>query len=316
MGCGKEGHLMSSTSRARRRFGAASTAFAAAAALMIAAAVPAAAVDYPAPGGIYTPFTDCPLTNPLMAQSVGGDATGCIASISNSGTFTIHGIPVSVTHPVKVQFGVWDPPNATPNQFSGGVLAPPDGKWLVASPENTPGGLFALLCPSSTPAVALLCRNATATGHTGLTAQIQSAGPITNFDLVSFTQPVKIKLINPILGGNCYIGSNSHPIVLNPTITTGTLTSTPDPNPTRFPTTAVLAITANTVTDDTFSVPAATGCGPGGVADGAINGRLGLPSASGNNHLVLHGNSYFADDFSPANQAADLRAAFLASTGT
>ena len=97
---------MASTSRARRRFGAASTAFAAAAALIIAAAVPAAAVDYPAPGGIYTPFTNCPLTNPLMDLSVGGAATGCIASVSTSGTFSIHGIPVPVTHAVTVQFGV------------------------------------------------------------------------------------------------------------------------------------------------------------------------------------------------------------------
>jgi hypothetical protein len=306
---------MASTSRARRRFGAASTAFAAAAALIIAAAVPAAAVDYPAPGGIYTPFTDCPLTNPLMAQSVGGDATGCIASVSTSGTFTIHGIPVSITHPVKVQFGVWDPPNASPSQFSGGVLAPPDGKWLVDSPEPTPGGLPLLLCPGTTPAVALLCRTATTSGHTQLSALVRSAGPITNFNLTSFTQPVKIQLINPLLGGNCYIGSNSHPIVLNPTITSGNLSAEPDPNPTRFPNTVVLHISDAVATDNTFTVPAATGCGPGGVANAAINSRLGLPSTSGN-HLVLNGDSYFADDFSPANQAADLRAAFLASTGT
>jgi hypothetical protein len=37
---------------------------------------------------------------------------------------------------------------------------------------------------------------------------------------------------------------------------------------------------------------------------------LGLPSPSGNNHLVLNGNSYFADDFSDANQADNLLEAF------
>ena len=126
---------------------------------------------------------------------------------------------------------------------------------------------------------------------------------------------MKIKLINPLLGKNCYIGSNANPIVLNPTITDGTLGATPDPDSTRFPNTAVLAIKNNTVTDDTFTVPGATGCGRGGVANAAIDGRLGLPSASGLNHLVLHGNSYFADDFSLANQADDLLAAFHASTG-
>jgi hypothetical protein len=42
---------------------------------------------------------------------------------------------------------------------------------------------------------------------------------------------------------------------------------------------------------------------------------LGLPSPSGNNHLVLNGDSLFADDFSASNQARDLLAAFKASVG-
>jgi hypothetical protein len=279
-------------------------------------AAPAMAIGYPAPGGIYTPFTDCPLHNPLMRQSVGGLATGCIKSVSTSGSFTINGIPVSITHPVIVQFGVWDPPNASPNQFSGGVLPPADGKELITEPEPTPGGLPLLLsCPGSTPGVAALCQKATTSGHTELAALVESAGPITDFFLTEFTQPVKIKLINPLLGGNCYIGSDSDPIVLHPSITSGTLTFVPDPDPIRFPTTAVLEVLDAQATDDTFSVPVATGCGPRGVADAAIDSLLGLPSPSGNNHLVLNGNSYFADDFSESNQARDLLAAFKASVG-
>jgi hypothetical protein len=273
-------------------------------------------IGYPAPGGIYAPFTDCPLHNPLMEGSVGGLATGCIASISTSGSFTINGIPTPITHPVIVQFGVWDPPNAMPSQFSGGVLPPADGKSLVDSPEQIPGGLpLLLLCPGSTPGVAQLCQKAMTSGQTAVAALVESAGPITNFALTTFTQPVKIQLINPLLGGNCYIGSDSDPIVLNPTIISGTLAFVPDPDPIRFPTTVVLEILGAQATDDTFSVPAATGCGPRGVADAAINSLLGLPSPSGNNHLVLNGNSYFADDFSDANQADSLLAAFKASAG-
>ena len=270
-----------------------------------------AAVGYPTPGGIYAPFTNCPLRNPVMRGSVGGSATGCIASINTSGTFTINGIPTPITHPVIVQFGVWSPPNATPNQFSGGVVQPANGQSLVTSPEQVPGGLpLLLLCPGSTPGVAKLCKKAMTSGHTEVTAQVLSAGPIDNFQLTTFTQPVKIKLSNPLLGGNCFIGSDSDPIVLNPNIISGNLQFFFDPDTVRFPNTAVLAILDAVATDDTFSVPAATGCGPGGVANDAINSLLGLPSPSGNNHLVLNGTSLFADDFSDGNQANELLEAF------
>ena len=296
---------------------AATAALSAAGALLYAAvtAAPAAAQGYPAPGGIYAPFTDCPLNDPVMDQSVSGSATGCIASVLNSGTFTIHGIPVAVTHPVTVQFGVFSPPGAVGNQFEGGVVPPLDGKELVASPEATPGGLPLLVCLTGGSAVAQFCQKAETSGQTEVTALIKSAGPIDNFQLTSFTMPVKIQLINPLLGGNCYIGSDSDPIVLNPAIVSGNLNIAFDPDPVRFPNIAVFQITDATVRDDAFVVPTANGCGPGGVADAAINTVLGLPSPSGTNHLVQQGNSYFADDFSSANQADELRQAFLVSAG-
>ena len=82
-----------STWRSRHRilFG---TATSAAAVTLIAVGVPAAALathpashagpsqigpGYPPPGGIYAPFTNCPLLNPLMAESTPGNATGCVA---------------------------------------------------------------------------------------------------------------------------------------------------------------------------------------------------------------------------------------------
>ena len=105
--------------------------------------------------------------------------------------------------------------------------------------------------------------------------------------------------------------------MLNPIFNpVGMLNFEPDPDPTLFPNVAVLSIKGSTLTEDTFSVPAATGCGPGGVADAAINAFLGLPSPSGNNHLVLSDNdALFADDFSQSDQARDLLAAFKASVG-
>jgi hypothetical protein len=255
-------------------------------------------VGYPPPGEIYAPFTDCPLHSPGPMQQPAGSQVGCAASISTSGTFTVHGIPVSIKHPVIVQFGehqcsAQNPcPQPEPTGFA--VVPPADGKELVDSPEATPGGLNALLlCPNGINAdIAALCQKAATNGQTGLTALVRSAGPITNFALTSFTQPVKIQLISPVLGGNCYIGSDSDPIVLNPTITSGTLSIEFDPN--GFPNTGVFDFSNDQVTDNTFTVPVATGCGPGDVADAAIDAVLGLPSPSGTNSLVLNGNSFLA----------------------
>jgi hypothetical protein len=283
-----------------------------------ASAFKSAPAGYAPPGGIYAPFTDCPLLNPLMQESLPGAAMGCVAGDATYGTFSVGSLVVPVAHPVTAQFGVWDPPGATPYQFAGGILPPLDGKQLVVSPEFVPGGLLkGLGCPSSVPAVQKLCREAVLPGESAVVkALVQTAGPITNFHLTTWTQPVKIRLINPLLGTDCYIGSDDNPIVLNPSVT-GTLGVEPDPNPTRFPQTVVLEVTTATATDDTFSVPVVTGCGPGGAAniaiDEAIDGSEGLPSPSGSNSLSLFGNFYFADDYSPANNARDLLAAFRAS---
>jgi hypothetical protein len=254
-----------------------------------------------------------------MAESMGGDGTGCVAGDATNGTFTIGSLVVEVAHPVTAQFGLWDPPGASPTQFTGGVLAPADGKELVVSPEFVPGGLLkALGCPGSAPSVKKLCQEATLPGETTVVkALVQSAGPITNFDLTTWTQPVMVKLINPLLGNYCYMGSLDNPIVLNPSVT-GTLGIVPDPNP-RFPSLDVLEETTATATDDVFSVPAVTGCGPGGAAniaiDEAIDSSDGLPSASGSNSLVLNGNFYVADDFAASHQATSLLEAFKASRG-
>ena len=39
-----------------------------------------------------------------------------------------------------------------------------------------------------------------------------------DFGLLSWTQRIKLKLINPLLGNNCYVGTDQNPIVVNPQI--------------------------------------------------------------------------------------------------
>lgn len=90
--------------------------------------------------------------------------------------------------------------------------------------------------------------------------------------------------------------------------------------------TFVLALTGAVATDSTFAAPGVTGCGPGGVAnvavDDALDASTGLPAAPGTNSLTLTGNfdvgaTTASEDSSlpqPQDDASDLLAAFKAST--
>ena len=124
------------------------TATSAAAIALIAVGVPAFALathpvsqarpnqtgaGYPPPGGIYKPFTDCPILNPLMAESTSGNAVVCTAGQVASGSVTLGNVVTPVVRPVDVQFGGWDPPNASlggdwtggATQFAGGSCRRP-----------------------------------------------------------------------------------------------------------------------------------------------------------------------------------------------
>ena len=300
-----------STWRSRHRilFG---TATSAAAVALIAVGVPAAALathpashagpsqigpGYPPPGGIYTPFTNCPLLNPIMQESTSGNATGCVAGEAANGSITLGTVTTPVVRPVDVQFGLWDPPNPfsggdNPNsdsQFIGGILPPPAGLGAIikTKPDLIPMSLTtALGCSTTTdPVVQEVCTQAEHYGgkYLDVYALAQNVGQLTNFDLFSWTQRIDFKLINPLLGSNCYVGSPNNPVVLNPQLTIapgGEFIQEPDPNPVAHPNTAVLAITAAIATDNVFAAPGVTGCGPGGAknipVDEALDAGTGL----------------------------------------
>src|SRR5579863_7753614 len=63
---------------------------------------------YPPPGGIYTLFTNCPLNNPLMHESV--FVAACVGGYATSGSIKIGNITTPVVRPVNVQL----PPPARP----------------------------------------------------------------------------------------------------------------------------------------------------------------------------------------------------------
>jgi hypothetical protein len=336
-------------SRNRLLVGAATSA---AAVALIAVGIPAAALathtgsharngaagpGYPPPGGIYAPFTNCPILNPLMQEGVSGSAVICSDGHVTSGSITIGNITTPVIEPVDVQFGGVQTPNANfggdwttgISSFAGGILPPPAGigAMLSTKPDQIPGTLTQELgCATATdPVVVSLCtraENGTAKDNK-VFALAQSAGQLTNFGLTTWTQRLKFKLINPLLGNSCYIGNNNQPIVVNPNVTAAPGTSLeilPDPFPKKHPNTAVLAIPSAIATDNTFTAPGVTGCGPGGAknipVDEALDTGAGLPSASGVNSLTLNGSFAIADCYNTKNQANILLSAFADSVGT
>jgi hypothetical protein len=326
---------MKSSSRSIRRalwLGASSAAAVtlAVTAVTSSVAAPAAAPSgtpqgpgYPPPKGIYAPFTNCPLNNQVMHEST--QFTACVGALAVTGSITLGTLTTTVVAPVHVQFGFYTPPNAT-NYAN--VVPPLAGEsaQLVTGPDLIPEPLTtALGCPSANATVAALCKVAQKRGGKWNTvyALAQSAGAITNFQLLSWTQPVKFQLINPLLGANCYVGEDGVPAVLNPQLTINSGTAITDPDPAAHPDTEVL-VTDSTASDTTFAAPGVTGCGPGGVAniavDEAIDASAGLPAASGNS-LTLSGAFDIAATSAsedpalpqPQDNAAILLSAFKAS---
>lgn len=131
-----------------------------------------------------------------------------------------------------------------------------------------------------------------------LYATTELAGVPTGFNPEGVTLPIKIHLTTPsgVLGNNCYVGSNSNPIVLHNT------TGTTNPPPPNQPITGrnfeiseenEIAYLKNGIfVDNTFAVPGATGCElklfgfiPISL-NGFVNEQAGLPSPAGNNEAI------------------------------
>jgi hypothetical protein len=266
-----------------------------------------------------------------MQESIGGAATGCIAGQIKSGSVTVGNITTQVVEPVDVEFGVWDPPNPQAGgdnrggQWDGGVIPPPSGlaDMVATKADPIPESLTtALGCPSTDATVQSICQQAAANpADNQVSALAQGSGQLTNFALFSWTQRIKFQLLNPLLGNNCYIGSDNNPIVLNPQVSVGPggqFVEEPDPEiNTVHPDVAVLGITGAVASDNTFAAPGVTGCGPGGAAniavDEALDSGTGLPAAAGNS-ATFNGNLWFADSFNSSNQATLLLSAFKDST--
>lgn len=206
-----------------------------------------------------------------------------------------------------LKLGATDTPISAPIELNGGV--PADGSPMVFSSQGgltsprlrVPGGL---------------------TGLTGLTwlenlfpfdtlkvyARAELAGPAGDPTQSPVSLPLKIKLENPLLSKNCYIGSDADPVRLN--LTTGETTPPAGTAPITgtqpvfnfdpaFPDFTVYTFTGGRFVDNAFSAPKAKNCtlfvNNLGLIDPIVNLRAGLPSAAGKNVADFNFDAIAAD---------------------
>lgn len=274
--------------------------------MALAAASPAMAE----PKGIFKIFNQCPTE--IKAVEL------CNYGKTTSGEFSIGTSKVPINMPVILQGGLVPTGNPEdPSEFF--ALPAKNGESLSKTALNVPGGLLGLIkCEEIKGAGPIekffreLCKKTFENKVTGVTATTELVANAKNPVLLSefnlaegegtaLTLPVRVHLKNPLLGNNCFIGSESSPLELH--LTTG---ETHPPAgfkalhgaPGTFETVhengiGLLRITGNSLVDNTFSAPGTEGCGEflffKGFLDGLVNGKLKIPNKAGENAAVLNG---------------------------
>ena len=295
-------------------------AVAAAFVAVTAVATPAAAADTraapPTLAGLWAPLNRCPVDAAAMRAADGITViSSCVSSSAASGTIKL-GSTTLTTGATDLQLGLIN------NDGVYSTVAPSGGA-VVGAPVDIPGGILGLMCPSKIPVISDICRQVVNSPLNRVTATIESAGAPRDFNLGAgvgtgtpiVTLPVKIRLDNPFLEPNCYIGTNSNPILLKPANLTpptgGVVGFNADGSPNPAGEMGYLTLTGASQGDSTFAVPGASGCGLFGLLSGAVNLKQGLPSAAGKNSLVLNnattniGGFQVPFDFAP-NQGQQL----------
>lgn len=240
-------------------------AFAASVAVLLVPAT--SAMADPSPG--YEEFSDCP------DKSVSTAIALCVITNVEDGHIKLGNTNTPITDPIELVIGVTANDQAFVGNFDGGRQKVPGGltgisglDWLT---DLFPLGLLEVY------------------------AEAELVGPVTNPTGGPIGLPLRIKLDNPLLNDDCYIGSSSNPVQFN--LTTGTTdppppnepisgqqgTLTPDP---VLP--GVFRSTGAILVDNEFAAPAATNCdllffGP---ITALVNHQSGLPSPAGNNETV------------------------------
>jgi hypothetical protein len=249
------------------------------------------------PTGAFAPFADCPLSNPSVEA--------CIVAESSSGEFIVGKKTVPINKTITLQGGVYENKTTGETEF----VAAEDGNTLSKTALTVPGGLLGIKAPESwSKEMKERFEEMINKGLTGVTETTELAKPASAIKLnrlnlvieqgVALQLPVKIHLENVFLGSNCYVGSESNPVILN--LTTGT-TSPPEPNkPIKGSkgelkleeNDALVILKGGSLVDNAFAAPEATGCGGffSKLVDPLVDSVFGVPAAAGHNTAILNGN--------------------------
>ena len=142
------------------------------------------------------------------------------------------------------------------------LVAALDGETLERVGQALPGGLFGRSLDAVTELAAPAGSILVGTGSNG-------AG-------LGLVLPIKVRLVNPLLGAGCSIGSSSRPIELSLTSeTSGGLTGNPGQT-TSIEGGEILVKTGVSLVSSGFAVPKVVGCGSALVEE-AVDAKLGLP---------------------------------------
>jgi len=260
-----------------------------------------------APKGIFAVFAQCPASTPGV--------TLCTYAQITSGEVKIGSTAVPINKTITLQGGAISDGN--PSEYF--LFPAKNGESLSKTELNVPGGLAGLVNCTEIKGEGFFekferesCKAIFENSVTGVTATTELVAnehdpAILNLANTfhatgtALTLPVRVHLNNPLLGSTCYIGSETNPITLH--LTTGK-TSPPEPNK---PITgkvgeeffeeeggeAIIGLKENSLVDNSFSTPAAEGCGGffSFILDAVINAKLGLPSKAGHNTAIQTGTT-------------------------
>lgn len=245
--------------------------------------------------GEFTKFENCDWKNPEVFK--------CIYAVTTGGTVVMGSKKVPIVNPVTLQGGYSGPNASNISKFYGATK----GDTLEKAGQPLPGGLAGLVnCPEiSNFILRALCKATFENGFTGVNTVLELAKPpsaieISEFNLahregVALKLPIKVHLENPLLGSNCYVGSEGSPIIWN--LTTGK-TAPPPPNTSiegkvgeaSFREEGLIYhLEKSELVDNAWAAPSTTGCGGifSFILDPIVSLASGLPAAAGKNSAVL-----------------------------
>ena len=239
--------------------------------ILFATAVAQAAT--PNPG--YGQFAGCPSKNEAPTVAL------CQRAVVKSGHFQMGTKDVPITNPMVITGGVDESEEHMLFSANGG---------LTPVKQTVPGGVIGI-----TGLDWLV--NFLSLDGLKLYAVTELAGTPT-FEPETIVLPIKVHLINSVLGNKCYVGSNTAPMTLHLTFNT---TNPPPPNEPISGVEIKVAdngeilvrtLPGGTYVDNAFAAPGASGCTLTlfGFIPVSLNGLVslqsGLPSPAGTNETV------------------------------